>query len=121
MPDCLQGLTEFSPVEIAFFFHRVHESEITTGVRRPRGCLDWLEVGIFAQRGKNRSNRIGLTICRLLSVEHLSLHLADLDAINVTPVLDIKPYMHEFGARGKIRQPEWATRLMSAYWNTAES
>ena len=120
-PDCLRGLTEFSHVEIAFVFHRVHEAEVTTGARHPRGRQDWPAVGIFAQRGKNRPNRIGLTVCRLLSVDHLSLHVADLDAIDGTPVLDIKPYLREFDPRGGIRQPAWATQLMSVYWNTAES
>jgi tRNA (adenine37-N6)-methyltransferase len=120
-PGCLRGLTEFSHIEIAFVFHRVHETEITTGARRPRGCLDWPEVGIFAQRGKNRPNRIGLTVCQLLLVDHLSLHVMNLDAIDGTPVLDIKPYLREFGPRGEIRQPPWATQLMSTYWNTAES
>lgn len=42
-----------------------------------------------------------------------------LDAIDGTPVLDVKPYMSEFGARGEVRQPEWATELMAGYW-TAE-
>jgi tRNA (Thr-GGU) A37 N-methylase len=87
-----------------------------TGARHPRNRLDWPKVGIFAQRGKNRPNRIGVTICRLLSVRGLSLEVADLDAIDGTPVLDIKPYMREFAARGEIRQPAWATELMREYW-----
>ncbi len=72
-------------------FHLVRESEIATGSRHPRNRLDWPKVGIFAQRGKNRPNRIGVTICRLLSVENLSLELAGLDVIFGAPVLDIKP------------------------------
>jgi tRNA-Thr(GGU) m(6)t(6)A37 methyltransferase TsaA len=114
--DCLQGLAEFSHVEIVFLFHRVDESEIVTGSRHPRNRRDWPQVGIFAQRGKNRPNRIGVTICRLLSVEDLSLDVAGLDAVDGTPVLDIKPYMREFAARGDVRQPQWASELMSGYW-----
>ena len=115
-----EGLADFSHVEVVFLFHRVQESEIVTGSRHPRNRSDWPKVGIFAQRGKNRPNRIGVTICRLLSVENLSLEVAGLDAINGTPVLDIKPYMLEFAARGEIRQPEWARELMAGYWNTAQ-
>ena len=119
-PECLAGLAAFSHVEVVFLFHLVQESEIATGSRHPRGRLDWPKVGIFAQRGKNRPNRIGVTVCRLLSVENLSLEVEGLDAIDGTPVLDIKPYMREFAPRGEIRQPEWAGELMGEYWNAGE-
>jgi tRNA-Thr(GGU) m(6)t(6)A37 methyltransferase TsaA len=115
-PDCLLGLADFSHVEVVFLFHRVPDSEIVTGSRHPRDRLDWPKVGIFAQRGKNRPNRIGVTICRLLSVEHLSLAVDGLDAIDGTPVLDIKPYVRQFAARGEMRQPKWVDELMRGYW-----
>ncbi len=115
-PDCLDGLTDFSHVEVVFFFHRVPESEMSTGSRHPRDRPDLPRVGIFAQRGRNRPNRIGVTICRVLSVGTLSLEVEGLDAIDGTPVLDIKPYVREFAARGDIRQPEWVDELMRGYW-----
>jgi len=115
-PDCLTGLAEFSHVEVVFFYHRAPESVIATRSRHPRNRLDWPSVGIFAQRGKNRPNRIGVTICRLVSIKDLSLEVDGLDAIDGTPVLDIKPYMREFAARGEIRQPKWADELMRRYW-----
>jgi len=115
-PDCLLGLTDFSHVEIVFFFHRVPESETEAGTRHPRGRLDFPKVGIFAQRGKNRPNRLGVTTCRLLSVKDLSLEVVGLDAIDGTPVLDIKPYVREFAARGEVRQPAWVDELMRGYW-----
>jgi len=115
-PDCLLGLADFSHVEVVFLFHRVEESEIATGLRNPRNRPGWPKVGIFAQRGKNRPNRIGVTICRLLSVGNVSLEVEGLDAIDGTPVLDIKPYMREFAPRGEIRQPKWVDELMSGYW-----
>jgi tRNA-Thr(GGU) m(6)t(6)A37 methyltransferase TsaA len=118
--DSLAGLAGFSHVEIVFLFHLVKESEIVTGSRHPRNRPDWPKVGIFAQRGKNRPNRIGVTICRLLSVENLALEVTGLDAIDGTPVLDIKPYMPEFAARGEVRYPEWARELMREYWCTAD-
>ena len=115
-PDCLLGLADFSHVEVVFLFHRVAESEIATESRHPRNRPDWPKVGIFAQRGKNRPNRIGVTICRLLAVEEVSLEVEGLDAIDGTPVLDIKPYMQEFAPRGEIRQPKWVNELMRGYW-----
>jgi tRNA (Thr-GGU) A37 N-methylase len=73
-------------------------------------------VGILAQRGKNRPNRIGLTTCEIVGRNEASLRVRGLDAIDGTPVLDIKPVMREFLPRGEVRQPEWATELMRGYW-----
>ena len=114
--DCLAGLEQFSHVEILFVFDRVEASEISSGARHPRGRADWPAVGIFAQRGKGRPNRLGSTVCRLVSVKDLSIEVEGLDAIDQTPVLDIKPYMREFGPREQVQQPAWATELMSGYW-----
>src|SRR5690242_16216024 len=58
-PEAFLGLSDFSHVEIVFSFHRVAEHEIHTGSHHPRGRKDWPKAGIFAQRGKNRPNRIG--------------------------------------------------------------
>ncbi|MDT0347467.1 TrmO family methyltransferase domain-containing protein [Streptomyces litchfieldiae] len=90
---------------------RVH-----TGARHPRGNADWPLVGIFAQRGKDRPNRLGVSRCWLLGVEGLDVRVRGLDAVHGTPVLDLKPYMAEFGPQGEVRQPDWATELMRAYY-----
>lgn len=112
----LQGLEEFSHVEILYLFHEVHPSKIVVGSRHPRNNPAWPSVGIFAQRGKNRPNRIGSTICRLLRVEGPKLFVTELDAINGTPVLDIKPVMTGFLPRQEVRQPAWALEIMRDYW-----
>jgi tRNA-Thr(GGU) m(6)t(6)A37 methyltransferase TsaA len=114
--EALQGLSEFSHVEILFLFHEVEASKIVTGARHPRNNPEWPAVGIFAQRGKNRPNRIGSTICKISRVEGTRLFVAELDAINGTPVLDIKPVMAEFLPRQQIRQPVWSQELMRQYW-----
>jgi tRNA-Thr(GGU) m(6)t(6)A37 methyltransferase TsaA len=115
-PAALQGLDEFSHVEVIFFFDRVDPARIVTGARHPRNREEWPEVGIFAQRGKNRPNRIGSTICRILGSEGRRLHVAELDAIDGTPVLDLKPVMQEFLPRERVRQPRWSRELMERYW-----
>lgn len=114
--DALQGIAEFSHVEVLFFFHGVDPSKIVTGARHPRNNKAWPAVGIFAQRGKNRPNRIGSSICRLVRVEGSKLIVAELDAIDGTPVLDIKPVMVEFLPRQEIHQPAWSHELMREYW-----
>jgi tRNA-Thr(GGU) m(6)t(6)A37 methyltransferase TsaA len=114
--EAVAGLSDFSHIEVVYNFNRVPDEEIQTGARHPRGRKDWPLVGIFAQRGKGRPNRIGVTVCRLLSVDGLNLSVQGLDAIDGTPVLDIKPVMKGFLPRGEIREPEWAGELMKGYW-----
>jgi len=115
-PDAAAGLDAFSHVEVIFHFDRARLEDVNTGARHPRGRADWPKVGILAQRGKDRPNRIGVTMCRLLSVDGLSLTLRGLDAIDGTPVLDIKPVMKGFLPRGEIREPDWAAEIMAEYW-----
>jgi len=114
--EALQGLSDFSHAEILFLFHKVDPSKIVAGARHPRNNKGWPAVGIFAQRGKNRPNRIGSTICRIVRVEGIRLFVAELDAIDGTPVLDIKPVMAEFLPRQEVRQPAWSHDLMRNYW-----
>ena len=112
----LAGLDGFSHAEIVYVFDRVTDDEIVTGARHPRGRKDWPKIGIFAQRGKNRPNRIGVTVCKVVSVNGLNLEVEGLDAIDGTPVLDIKPYLTGFAPRGEVREPEWAKEIMAEYW-----
>jgi len=112
----LSGLDQFSHAEIVFVFDRVTDDEIVTGARHPRGRTDWPKIGIFAQRGKNRPNRIGVTACRVVSVAGRRLEVEGLDAIDGTPVLDIKPVMSGFVPRGEVREPDWAREIMAGYW-----
>jgi tRNA (Thr-GGU) A37 N-methylase len=115
-PETLAGLDGFSHVEAVFLFHRVAESAVVAGARHPRGRTDWPKVGIFAQRGKDRPNRLGVTICRLLAVEGTTLRVAGLDAIDGAPVLDVKPCMRGFLPRQEVSEPDWARELMAGYW-----
>jgi tRNA (Thr-GGU) A37 N-methylase len=115
-PDALTGLAEFSHVEVIFFLDRVPESTIVTGTRHPRGRVDWPVVGIFAQRGRNRPNRLGASICKILAVNGLVVEVEGLDAIDGTPILDIKPVLRGFLPRGEVKEPAWATALMKSYW-----
>jgi tRNA (adenine37-N6)-methyltransferase len=115
--SALDGLDAFSHIDVVYLFDRVTPDTIVEGARHPRGNPEWPRVGIFAQRGKNRPNRIGVTTCRLIGVEGRELTVAGLDAIDGTPVLDIKPYLREFGPRGEVRQPDWSRELMRGYWS----
>ncbi len=115
-PDVLAGLDDFSHVDVVYMFHLVRDDKIQTAARHPRGREDWPLVGIFAQRAKGRPNRIGVTTCEIVAVEGLSVKVRGLDAIDGTPVLDLKPYMTDFAPRSSVREPDWARQLMADYW-----
>jgi tRNA-Thr(GGU) m(6)t(6)A37 methyltransferase TsaA len=114
--EALYQIEEFSHAEIIYYFHLVEDGKIETEARHPRNNKDWPKVGIFAQRGKNRPNRLGATIVKIIKREGTRLFVQGLDAIDGTPVLDIKPVMKEFLPREDIRQPGWSTELMKNYW-----
>ena len=99
------GLDGFSHVEVLSSSTSCPRTTSRRGTRRPRGRADWPEVGIFAQRGRNRPNRIGLTTCAVLGVDGRTVRVHGLDAVDGTPVLDLKPHMVEFAPRGEVRQP----------------
>jgi tRNA (adenine37-N6)-methyltransferase len=115
--DAVAGLAEFSHLVVVFQFHLVDESEVQTGSRRPRGNPVWPEVGMFAQRAKMRPNRLGVSTCVLVRVSGLDLSVRGLDAVDGTPVLDVKPYVREFEPDdADVRQPAWVSELMQGYY-----
>ncbi len=114
--DSLDGVDEFSHAEILYAFDRVPEAKVVAGARHPRNNPDWPRVGIFAQRAKARPNRLGATIVRIVGRQGRRLLVEGLDAVDGTPVVDIKPVMVEFLPREPIRQPEWSRELMRDYW-----
>ena len=71
---------------------------------------------ILAQRAKDRPTGIGVTVCRVVGVGPHTIDVTGLDAVDGTPVLDVKPYLAEFGPRGELRQPNWSSELMAEYW-----
>jgi tRNA-Thr(GGU) m(6)t(6)A37 methyltransferase TsaA len=114
--ETVVGLEEFSHVEVFFIFDRVAEDSIVPTARHPRDNPSWPRVGIFAQRGKGRPNRLGATVCRMIGRDARRIHVVGLDAIDGTPVVDLKPVMREFLPREPVVQPAWATELMRDYW-----
>ena len=117
----LSGLADFSHVQILYIFDRVDPATIVTAAEHPR------KSGLAQSRHlrpgkKSRPNRLGLSTCRLLSVDGLSVTVAELDAIDGTPVVDIKPYVREFEPRREeIRQPAWISELIVDYFKSNAS
>lgn len=115
-PEALSGMTAHSHLQVLFYFHVDAEEPEELGARHPRGRTDWPRVGIFAQRGRMRPNRIGTSYCRILAVSGTDIDVVGLDAIDGSPLLDLKPVWEEYLPSGALRQPDWSRELMALYW-----
>ncbi|MFC5721298.1 SAM-dependent methyltransferase [Streptomyces gamaensis] len=115
-PEATKNLDAFSHLEVVFHFHLTDPDDVNPGARRPRDNPAWPEVGTFGHRNMRRVNRIGVSRCRLVEVDGLDLHVEELDAVDGTPVLDIKPWFREMGPRGEVRQPAWPGEMLVAYF-----
>lgn len=114
--EATQGLEEFSHLEVVFFFHLTDQNDLNLGLRRARDNPDWPEVGNIGHRNMRRRNWLGISRCKLIRVDGLDLHVEDLDAVDGTPVLDVKPWFAEFGTRGETHQPAWVTEMLGDYF-----
>ena len=111
----LKGLEEFSHAIILFHLDKAKYEKEKHLQRRPQNRDDMPLVGIFSQRGKDRPNRIGMTSVEIISVEEDTLVVKGLDAIDGTPVLDIKPYYPAYDKKD-ASVPVWVDRLMAHYF-----
>jgi len=112
----LQGIEQFSHIIVIFFMHQSTFDLAADLVRRPRERPDMPLVGTFAQRAKHRPNPIGITTVQLIRVEGNILEVKGLDAIDGTPVLDIKPYVPAFDCGANAVVPGWVEKLMKGYF-----
>lgn len=112
----LQGLEQFSHVLVLFYMHEFVFDPAADLMRRPRGRSDMPLVGAFAQRAKHRPNPIGVTAARLLKVRENVITVRGLDAIDGTPVLDLKPYLPSWDCQPDAEVPNWIEELMKGYF-----
>ncbi len=94
----LQDVEGFSHLILLYHFHLAKPGPLQ---RKP--YMDTTTRGVFAMRGPSRPNPIGLSIVRLLKVEGIRLHIQEVDIVDGTPLLDIKPYVPAFDARTATR------------------
>jgi tRNA-Thr(GGU) m(6)t(6)A37 methyltransferase TsaA len=116
LTDGLLGIDEFSHAVVIFL---MHGARFTPGAhlrRRPRDQADMPERGIFAQRARHRPNPIGVTTVAIEGLRSGVLVVRGLDAIDGTPVLDLKPHVPIYDSPAGARVPEWMTRLMAGYF-----
>ncbi len=113
--EAFERISDFSHLEIIYHFNKLKQDDIVFA-GRPRGNPDYPLVGIFGQRKKDRPNAIGLCTVQLLAHEGRTITVKYLDAIDGTPVLDIKPVLKDFEPSGEIQEPAWCSDLMRQYW-----
>lgn len=89
----LAGLERFSHVWLLSYFHLNTNKRFLPKVHPPR--LGGRSIGLFASRSPHRPNPLGLSLARLVKVDGATLHLAGIDLIDGTPILDVKPYIPE--------------------------
>ena len=106
--EALEGLEEFSHL---FVVSRLHLPGKVLLKRHPRNREDLRVVGIFATRSQMRPNRLGLHLVRLLERKEKELLLAALDAVDGTPVIDIKPHIPQQDVVMNARVPGWVDKL----------
>ena len=111
----LTGLEDFSHAIIIFHLDKAKYEKEKHLQRRPQNRDDMPLVGIFSQRGKDRPNQIGMTSVEIISVTDGTLTVKGLDAIDGTPILDIKPYYPVYDKKD-AKVPEWVDRLMEHYF-----
>jgi tRNA-Thr(GGU) m(6)t(6)A37 methyltransferase TsaA len=106
----LDGIEQYSHLIVVFAFHRVAESERALRIH-PRGDPALPEQGVLATRSQRRPNPIGVSVVPLLRRRRNVLRVLGLDAVDGTPVLDLKPYLPPYDSVPDARLPHWATRL----------
>jgi formylmethanofuran dehydrogenase subunit E len=106
----VKGLEEFSHLIILYWFH-LHDNEVDrrTLLVFPRRHMVNVETGVFACRSPTRPNPVGLCVVELVKKEGCVLTVRGLDALEGSPIIDIKPYIPGKDFVGNAKAPEWAT------------
>ena len=116
LKDGLKGLKDFNYIIIVYHLHQAKFIKEKHLVRHPQGRDDMSKVGIFSQRAKDRPNPIGITTVKLISVNENIIEVQGLDAIDSTPVFDIKPYYPKYDQYKDVTVPKWVDILMKDYF-----
>ena len=104
----LEGVNSFSHIIILYWLHR-NDSNVQRSILKvtPKRHKDAPEVGVFASRSPVRPNPIGLSVCQLLEITEKTLTILQFDAIEGTPIIDIKPYILKADCVSIARNTKW--------------
>lgn len=105
----MHGLGEFSHLTILYWFH-LRDNDIDRATLRvtPRRHPGAPEVGVFASRSPSRPNPVGFCVVELVDVDGCVLLVRGLDALEGSPIIDVKPYLPRADSFPEAQVPEWA-------------
>lgn len=107
----LQGLNNFSHIIILYWFHlRDNQEERSVLQVVPRRHHGAPQVGVFASRSPSRPNPVGFCVVELIKIEDCNLLVRGLDALEGSPIIDVKPYIPRADSISDARVPEWTSR-----------
>lgn len=115
--EVLQGIEEFSHLQVTWPFTLASPTDVELHARSPRGNPRWPATGTFVHRNHRRPAQLATSFPRLLRVDGLDLHVTDLDAVDGTPVIDLAPYFPQMGPRGTVTVPAWPGEMLDHYWD----
>ncbi|WP_371647955.1 MULTISPECIES: SAM-dependent methyltransferase [unclassified Streptomyces] len=118
--ETLQGLEEFSHIEVLWRMHLAAPQDVALHARSPRGNTAWPATGTFVHRNHRRPNQLAISHPRVLRVEGRDIHVTGLDAVDGTPVLDLAPWFPQMGPQESVHVPEWVGDMLTHYWAPAE-
>ncbi|MCX4826857.1 TrmO family methyltransferase [Streptomyces sp. NBC_01142] len=118
--ETLQGLEEFSHLQVVWHFHEGSPNDVALHARSPRDNPAWPATGTFVHHNHRRPARIAISYPRLLRVNGLDLHVEDLDADDGTPIIDLVACFREFLPRGPVTQPTWPGEMLTNYWTDSK-
>lgn len=118
--ETLQGIAEFSHLQVVWHFHEGSPDDVALHARSPRDNPAWPATGTFVHHNHRRPARIAISCPKLIHVDGLDLHVEGLDADDGTPVIDLVAVFAEFLPRGVVTQPPWPGEMLSNYWTDSK-
>ncbi|WP_329453337.1 SAM-dependent methyltransferase (plasmid) [Streptomyces sp. NBC_01724] len=114
--NAVQGITEFSHLQVTWFFHLGSDEDVELPPRSPRDNPAWPATGGLVHHNHRRPARLATSFPRLIRVDGRDLHVEDLDADDGTPIVDLVAVFQEMLPRGPVTQPSWPTEMLKYYW-----
>jgi tRNA-Thr(GGU) m(6)t(6)A37 methyltransferase TsaA len=111
LAECLDGLEQFSHIIVIYWMHGLAPARQPVAKIHPRGRADLPLVGVLSTRTRQRPNPLGVTTARLVERKGNVLKVVGLDALDGTPVIDIKPYMPHYDSPPDAKEADWVQKL----------
>ena len=113
--DCLDGIEDFSHIMVLYWSHRTNDKQRRITKVHPAGKKEYPLVGVFATRSPVRPNPICVTTVELLERRENILKVKSLDAIDGSPIIDIKFHHPSYDAPPDVKWPDWMEKLINYF------